>query len=355
MNKNNNQLIVYFAWLLSAAVLSLSIFSWGSNLNWQFSNLSLYGLFPLLGLLAFSLMWTHYIVGAGRRVLCFDKKQLKTYFSLTGWAVLILILLHPLLLWMQLYRDGFGLPPSSYLNNYVAPTLHWAAILGTFGLVAFLAFETKHWFNKKGWWPVVEYVNVIAMFAIIIHGLALGSNLQYGWLRTVWFFYAITLLASVIYIYHKQTIIAKKKGELMKKSIGIILVFIVIIGGGVFAYTQLTKEDEQPATQSINETTSTSQNSSSDSSEKVFSVEEVKAHNTETDCWTIISGSVYDITDYVSRHPGGSEILRACGEDGTTLFTERKDESGNSVGSGTAHSSSAASQLANFKIGTVSQ
>lgn len=48
---------------------------------------------------------------------------------------------------------------------------------------------------------------------------------------------------------------------------------------------------------------------------------EVATHATESSCWSIISGSVYDLTDYVSRHPGGkSRILGICGKDGTRSF-----------------------------------
>ena len=48
---------------------------------------------------------------------------------------------------------------------------------------------------------------------------------------------------------------------------------------------------------------------------------EVSAHATESSCWSIINGSVYDLTDYASRHPGGkSRILGICGKDGTRSF-----------------------------------
>ncbi len=78
---------------------------------------------------------------------------------------------------------------------------------------------------------------------------------------------------------------------------------------------------------------------------------EVGMHTSESDCWTVIEGSVYDITEYIPRHPGGEEILQACGVDGTTLFTTRTTEDGESVGSGEPHSSKAQSQLAQFKVG----
>ena len=78
---------------------------------------------------------------------------------------------------------------------------------------------------------------------------------------------------------------------------------------------------------------------------------EVAKHNRPDDCWTIISGTVYDITKFISQHPGGAEILRACGNEATSLFQQRTTSSGEKVGSGTPHSSSAAEQLKQFELG----
>jgi cytochrome b involved in lipid metabolism len=37
--------------------------------------------------------------------------------------------------------------------------------------------------------------------------------------------------------------------------------------------------------------------------------------------WTIIDGDVYDITNYVSMHPGGKKkIMRGAGKDSTDMF-----------------------------------
>src|SRR5688572_24701486 len=81
-----------------------------------------------------------------------------------------------------------------------------------------------------------------------------------------------------------------------------------------------------------------------------YTQQDVANHNTKSDCWTIIDNGVYDITDYVSDHPGGDEILRACGTDATELFHTRRDGD-ERVGSGTPHSSGAEGILENFKIG----
>lgn len=328
----------------------LSVVAWG-QVGFGIDDLNAYILFPLFGLLAFSLMWTHYIVGALRRVVGVEKQPLKTYFAVTGWMAIVLIILHPSLLILRLWRDGQGLPPNSYLN-YVGPSLKWAVALGTFSFLIFLCFETKRWFSKKGWWPIIEYGNVVAMFAIIAHSLALGSNLQSGWFRFVWLGYAASLLLSIYYLYYIEAKETKKEGDFIKKVIGIVIVLAVIAGGAVFTYTQMNKDAEP-----VPVTTSTQQQQldTETADQEVYTVEEVKDHNNKDDCWTIISGSVYDITSYIPRHPGGDEILKACGEDGTTLFTQRQEQDGGAVGSGTPHSSSAQSQLASLKIGTVSQ
>ncbi len=87
-----------------------------------------------------------------------------------------------------------------------------------------------------------------------------------------------------------------------------------------------------------------------------FTVDQIAMHASEDDCWTIIDGSVYDITPYVPRHPGGlTAIMRACGADGTSLFNERTAEDGEKVGSGTPHSSNAAERLAGFKVGILAK
>jgi len=48
----------------------------------------------------------------------------------------------------------------------------------------------------------------------------------------------------------------------------------------------------------------------------------VATHNTSSDCHTIFYGQVYDMTNYINSHPGGSnDILNGCGSDRTTAFS----------------------------------
>ncbi|KAK6588604.1 flavohemo cytochrome b-type NAD(P)H [Cryptosporidium xiaoi] len=43
--------------------------------------------------------------------------------------------------------------------------------------------------------------------------------------------------------------------------------------------------------------------------ERKVSVEELRSHASENDCWVAYRGKVYDITKYLEFHPGGKEIL----------------------------------------------
>lgn len=52
-----------------------------------------------------------------------------------------------------------------------------------------------------------------------------------------------------------------------------------------------------------------------------YTLSQVAAHNTASSCWTAIRGTVYDLTDWIGKHPGGeANILKLCGTDGTDFF-----------------------------------
>lgn len=134
----------------------------------------------------------------------------------------------------------------------------------------------------------------------------------------------------------------------------IVIATLGIIG---FAVLSMSKDDapSQNTTSAVTSLAPESQATQPSEELPEFTKEEVATHDNRNDCWTIIEGNVYDVTTFISSHPGGSEILRACGIDATTLFRHRTTEDGQQVGTGTPHSGSAASQLAKLQIGTLAQ
>ncbi len=53
-----------------------------------------------------------------------------------------------------------------------------------------------------------------------------------------------------------------------------------------------------------------------------YTAAELAKHNTGTDCWSVVNKNVYDLTPYVSSHPGGASVIKAiCGKDGTAAFS----------------------------------
>lgn len=197
------------SWLLGLLVLLLAVVVWaGERLDG--GSLTTYDTFPLLGLGAFSLMWTHYVLGSLRRSLGVPALENKQYSTITSLVVLVLILLHPGLLVFQLYRDGFGLPPQSYLEVYGA--MKFAIGLGSMALIIFLLFELKRKFQKKSWWKFVEYAQIIAMAMIFYHGLSLGRELSIGWYRLVWYLYGISLFSAILYNTRHDRLVKKEIG-----------------------------------------------------------------------------------------------------------------------------------------------
>ena len=53
-----------------------------------------------------------------------------------------------------------------------------------------------------------------------------------------------------------------------------------------------------------------------------YTLQDVQAHNTAANCWTIVGNNVYNLSGYIALHPGGSAaIIALCGTNATSAFT----------------------------------
>jgi cytochrome b involved in lipid metabolism len=56
----------------------------------------------------------------------------------------------------------------------------------------------------------------------------------------------------------------------------------------------------------------------------------VKKNNSATSCWSVINGNVYNLTQWINSHPGGSTAIRGiCGVDGSSSFNGKHGRQSN--------------------------
>lgn len=52
-----------------------------------------------------------------------------------------------------------------------------------------------------------------------------------------------------------------------------------------------------------------------------YSLNDIAQHNDSKSCWSAIDGQVYDLTNWIGKHPGGAAVIKAiCGKDGSASF-----------------------------------
>ena len=120
------------------------------------------------------------------------------------------------------------------------------------------------------------------------------------------------------------------------------IIFLILTVAGIFIYVNKQKEVSTPnqiktekqeispvqdqfiQSQNQEKLTQTSGEEKTEENEKTYTMEEVAKHNSKESCWTVIRGEVYDLTNWIDKHPGGADkILKICGKDGTDLFVRQ--------------------------------
>lgn len=142
----------------------------------------------------------------------------------------------------------------------------------------------------------------------------------------------------------------------MKKILPIIALIIVTVAVSyllVFRDNSGSSSSDPTASTATNQEDNTASIATDAGGSEKFTTAQVAEHDSSNDCWTIINDKVYNLTSYVPRHPGGDEILRACGTDGTSLFESRTTTDGQTVGGGGSHSGSAEAALNELRIGSL--
>jgi len=133
------------------------------------------------------------------------------------------------------------------------------------------------------------------------------------------------------------------KNELIIGIIGSIIIIVLT----VFYVNQYQSQQDQFDKNSQNKIAS--QNVKPQQNlDTVLTVEEVAKHNSANDCWFIIENAAYDVTQYLSLHPGGkNRIIPFCGQDATVAYS--------TMGGKGSHSLFADNELSKLKIGQINE
>ena len=85
--------------------------------------------------------------------------------------------------------------------------------------------------------------------------------------------------------------------------------------------------DEEPADEESDEpqpTQTAEPTPTPEESDNGYTLAQVSERNSAAECWVAIDGGVYNLTQWIRSHPGGSgAILNLCGKDGTSSFTSQ--------------------------------
>lgn len=93
----------------------------------------------------------------------------------------------------------------------------------------------------------------------------------------------------------------------------VVLAFVFFIRNSTPDNVVVKAEDSLP-TDSSNIDSNSGVNESDNNSGQVVTEEILSEHNSKEDCWVVYDSKVYDMTDYIPRHPGGEDkIARNCG------------------------------------------
>lgn len=57
-----------------------------------------------------------------------------------------------------------------------------------------------------------------------------------------------------------------------------------------------------------------------------YTMSDVQAANSDAKCYSVVNGSVYDLTSWIGKHEGGKQAIESiCGKDGSSAFNQQHE------------------------------
>ncbi|CAB4597513.1 unannotated protein [freshwater metagenome] len=147
-----------------------------------------------------------------------------------------------------------------------------------------------------------------------------------------------TLLYITWFVIYRKSIKFKAADKLLKRGLSVLLLltaiasttltFIVGHSGAKASWEDRIKASDSKRLSDLPEQGQALVDQNLSAGVIKLSISEVKKHNSRDDCWSIVSGKVYNLTSYVQQHPGGIELISSiCGIDGSAAFSNQHGSS----------------------------
>lgn len=200
--------------------------------------------------------------------------------------------------------------------------VHFAVVLlplATIGVVITI-FRPRLKTTYLGLSAIGVIIGTIATFVAKESGEALAERVglpqRHSDLGTYLFVAALILTVFALLLYRQH----KKKPQSSGKNLGPLGMLTAMVGIVVIGLSILTGHTGAEAVWKSR--IAGGQEVSAGSSAGTITMNEVATHNTPQDCWSVVDGKVYDLTQWIDKHPGGAVVIKAlCGKDGTAGFT----------------------------------
>ena len=147
-----------------------------------------------------------------------------------------------------------------------------------------------------------------------------------------------TLLYITWFVIYRKSIKFKSADKLLKNTLSVLLLlaaiasttltFIVGHSGAKASWEDRIKASDSKRLSDLPEQDQALVDQNLSAGVIKLSISEVKKHNSRDDCWSIVSGKVYNLTSYMQQHPGGIELISSiCGIDGSAAFSNQHGSS----------------------------
>ncbi|MFM8239034.1 MAG: cytochrome b5 domain-containing protein [Actinomycetota bacterium] len=201
--------------------------------------------------------------------------------------------------------------------------VHFAIVLLIVGALGFIAIVLiPRWRAALGWAVIVLLaLGCIAAFAANQSGEALSERVGLPQEHAEWgdrlFPASLALLAIALAWYLWQ----RRSSGAAVTALGVLG---ILVAAGTIALTTVVGHSGAEAVWASRVAPASADTTQADASgDATISMTEVAAHATPDDCWSVVNGNVYNLTAWISQHPGGPQVIEGmCGIDATQAFTD---------------------------------